>query len=508
VARSKRNTVLFLRDMGFPVPRQARVQWGQQARLAADAIGYPVVVKPDRGAKGAGVHARLTNASQVHHAVKAIGRLYEQNNPPVVVEEWVSGHDYRLLVVAGHFLSAVHRRPAQVRGDGLHSIAELVRIANEDPRRGDGVGSHLVRLQVGDTELAQLGAQGFDADTVLEVGHVAVLRGTANLATGGTLEVVTERVHPDNRALAMRVAEALGIEIIGLDVISPDIGASFLNGGLKIIEVNSGPGVQVPPAADGSGEEALAGKILDLLFPAERRRRVPIVTVTGGASALRVACAVSGGLAAADHSVGLASRDGLTVGGVPWARAADVDTRDPAFQLLRNHAVDAVVVERPYDVLDHWGVGSGGCDIAIVLEIADGAPPASLSGGPGTADRLARMLMDAARVASVVSVDSPACARLAVAAPADRLCVVSLRGWSETIERHVAEGARAVVFEMGREKGLRLITAEGAEKQEIVIDIDGDSQEREQLADRLLACAASFCLGYSPHKVLAGLKRA
>lgn len=498
VAGGKHHTASFLRDLGFPVPKQRLAGWGHEAREAADAIGYPVVVKPERGAKGSGVHVRLTDATQVHHAVKAIGRLYPQNSAPVVVEEWVPGNDFRLLVAGGRFVSGVHRKPAQVRGDARHTVTELIRIANEDPQRGDGVTTHLVRLQLGDMERAQLRSQGIDADTVLAQGHVALLRGTANLSTGGTLEVVTERVHPDNGALAARVAAALNMEILGLDVICPDIGVSFLDGRLKIIEVNSGPGVQATPASDGSGQEARAGEILDLLFPADQRRSVPIVTVTGGPAAASVADAVSRGLTDAGYAVGLASRAGLIVRGVPWSRLEFLDTRDPAFQLLRNREVDAVVVERGYGVLQDWGVGTGGCDVAIVLDEPETLQDDATSRGTRYADRLVAMLIDCARVATVMSLDDLNCARIAATTPAERLCVVSQHGWSEAVQRQVAAGARAVVMEEAAEKGIRLITAAGTEKSEFVLELSPISMGRERLAELLHAWAACFCLGYSP----------
>lgn len=494
IAGGKHHTARFLRDLGFPVPRQRVVGWGHEAREAAETIGYPVVVKPERGAKGSGVYVGLTDPTQVHHAVKAIRRLPPHGDSPIVVEEWVPGNDYRLLVAGGHFITAIHRKPAQVRGDGRHTVGELVQIANEDPHRGDGVTTHLVRLQLGDTEVARLKTQGLDGDTVLPEGQAAFLRGTANVATGGTFDVVTERVHPDNRALAVRVAASLNMEILGLDVVCPDIGVSFLEGGLKIIEVNSGPGTQTNPAADGSGQEARAGEILDVLFPAEQRRPVPIVTVTGGHAATAVADAVSQGLTRVGYAVGSSAGRGLIVRGVPWTRPEDVDGRDPAFQLLRNREVDAVVVERGYEILQRSGVGTGGCDVAIVIA----APDVTRSTfGTHYADGLVAMLIESARVAAVLSLDDAGSARVAATAPAERLCVVSGNGWSETVERYVAAGARAVVAEAGKDK-TRLITGAGTERGEVVLDLTHTPTGSKDLEDLLPAYAACFCLGHPP----------
>jgi cyanophycin synthetase len=496
VIGSKHHTVRFLGDLGFPIPKQQLVTWAHEAREAASRIGYPVVVKPDRGGKGKGVHARLMSASEVHHAVKAIHRLHGGEQVPVVVEEWLPGNDYRLLVAGKRLISAVQRKHAQVCGDGVHSIAELVRIANSDPQRGDGISTQLVGLDLGDVEIAYLRTQGVSPTTVLPEGQVAFLRGTANLATGGTLERVTDQVHPDNRALAIRVAETLNVEILGLDIITADIGTSFLEGALKIIEVNVGPGVQTNPRADGTGQEAAAVAILDHLFPPENRRLVPIITVTGTSLTDPTVDSIHRGLAAAGHVVGASTRSSMLVGGAPWGAASTVDARDPNFQLLRNPFIDALVVERSYESLETWGLGSGGCDVAVVLDLEGRRSGESQVEDEVSSAQLARLLTQSSRIATVVSVDDPKMQRLCRSLPSERLCVWSREGWSEEISHHVNRGARAVVANRKPDGSTTLILAHDAQRQEITPPLWQAAGLERFPAAVLCACAVLFCLGH------------
>src|SRR5690606_29874635 len=208
IASDKEDTRNLLGDLGLPVPQQRLVYSAREAVRAAEAIGYPVVVKPLDANHGRGVSIRLTDAAQVETAF-AVAQEHGRSRA-VLVERFVEGFDHRMLVVGGKLVAVAKRVPGHVVGDGRHTIAELVGIVNQDPRRGVGRERVLTKLTFDEQAERLLAAAGHTRDTVLPEGAVFYLRSTANLATGGTAIDMTDVVHPDNRAMAERAIKALG----------------------------------------------------------------------------------------------------------------------------------------------------------------------------------------------------------------------------------------------------------------------------------------------------------
>jgi cyanophycin synthetase len=201
IAQDKELTRTLLAAVGVPVPQGRTVADADDAWAAAQEIGVPAVVKPQDGNQGRGVATNLTTREQVAAAYRAA--LQESQSGQVVVERFALGHDYRLLVVAGRVVAAARREPAQVSGDGVHSVRELIDIANADPRRGEHHATVLSKIKLDTVALAVLSEQGFTPDSVPPVGSSVLIRRNGNLSTGGTAIDVTERVHPQVAARAI-----------------------------------------------------------------------------------------------------------------------------------------------------------------------------------------------------------------------------------------------------------------------------------------------------------------
>ncbi len=221
-----------LESAGLPVPRQRLVHNEKSAIEEFRALDGHVVVKPIAQDYGRGVFPNLTTEDEVISAF-ANARHYG----PVIVEDHIQGHHHRLMVIDGRFLSARKQIPAHITGDGISTVKHLVQQANEGrlskgwkPIPLDGE-SHSV-----------LAMQGYQQDSVPEQHSTVYLRMQGNLSTGGTMEIVTETVHPDNAILAIRAARALNIDVAGIDFITVDITQSHLQVGGAICEVNVTPG--------------------------------------------------------------------------------------------------------------------------------------------------------------------------------------------------------------------------------------------------------------------------
>ena len=201
----------------------------------------------------------------------------------VLVEAYVPGRDHRVLVVGDKIVAAAELSAARVTGDGRSTIAELVAIANTDPARGEGHDLPLTRLALGDTELCHLARQGLHPGVVPAADEVVVLRRNANLSTGGTSKDVTDHVHPDVARLCRRVAATVGLDVCGIDLRLPEIGAPLPPDavGVGVIEVNASPGLRMHLAPYEGQPRDVAAEIIGQMYPEGTSARVPLVSVTG-----------------------------------------------------------------------------------------------------------------------------------------------------------------------------------------------------------------------------------
>ena len=221
IASDKSLTNSLLSSAGLPVPKSEVVRSEDAAAAAAVKIGYPVVVKPLDGNHGRGVVLDLRTEADVRRAYPVA--LGESRSRDVVVESYVTGNDYRVLVIGGKLAAVAQRVPASVVGDGRHTVRELVDSENADPRRGIGHERVLTRIRITEAAEELLAKQGFALDAVPQKGQRVQLAATGNMSTGGTAIDRTREAHPDNLEIAETAAQVVGLDVAGIDFIAPDI---------------------------------------------------------------------------------------------------------------------------------------------------------------------------------------------------------------------------------------------------------------------------------------------
>lgn len=260
---------------GFPLPRQRIARTRNQAMKAADELGWPVVLKPAEGGKGKGVWVGLDQ----REALERAWQVNAGDGSTQLVQEVLPGHDHRLLICDGEVMAVARRHPAEVCGDGLRCLDELIRNVNDDPRRGVAYERLMNRIPLDERLEAELARQGLTLASVPTAGRRVQLSRTANISQGGGATDVTDRLHADNRRLALDVASLLGTDVLGLDVMALDVGRSWTEGGLRVLEANLSPGLRPHLVADPSSD--LCRRLVLRWTGGPEAARIPTALVTG-----------------------------------------------------------------------------------------------------------------------------------------------------------------------------------------------------------------------------------
>jgi cyanophycin synthetase len=365
LAADKHMTKQILCDAFVPAPRGAVVSDFDEARQAWEDVNRLAVVKPLDGNQGKAVSMQVDSEEALARALE----LARTISPQVLVEEQYTGQDYRVLVVNGVMVAASLRRPPEVVGDGVSTVAGLIASLNADPRRGDGHEKPLTRIAPSDSVLlSTLSGQGLSLDSVPETGRVVLLRSSANLSTGGSATDVTALVHPDVRTTCERAARLIGLDICGLDVITPDIAQPFPETGAGIIEVNAGPGLRMHQFPSDGASRDVGGAIVDMLFPRHSDGRIPVVAITGTNGKTTVTRMISHAMHASGANVGTTTTDGIYLNGRELA-CGDMTGPRSARAILSDPDVDIAVLETARGGIVRGGLGYDWSDVAVFTNL-------------------------------------------------------------------------------------------------------------------------------------------
>ena len=366
IASDKALTNQLLASAGLPVPRSETVDQEDDAVAAARTIGYPVVVKPLDGNHGRGVCLDLRNEEDVRKAFPIA--LRESRGGDVVVETYVHGADHRALIVGGRLVAIAERIPAGVTADGTHTVRELVDIENSDHRRGFGHEKVLTRIKVDEAALELIAKQGFTLDSVPDPGVRVQLALTGNMSTGGTSIDRTMETHPENIEIAETAAQVVGLDIAGIDMVVPDIGAPIREQGGAIVEVNAAPGFRMHTHPTEGEPQYVAKPVIDLLFPAGTDARIPIIGVTGTNGKTTTVRMIAHILKLMGRRVGMTTTDGIVIDG-RLTRKGDMSGPRSARTVLQNPLVDTAVFEVARGGLLREGLGYDRNDVAVVTNV-------------------------------------------------------------------------------------------------------------------------------------------
>ncbi|NNJ08724.1 cyanophycin synthetase [Chloroflexales bacterium ZM16-3] len=507
-ASDKELTIALLSEVGVPTPRHKLVRSAEAAAAAAERLGFPLVVKPLDVSHGRGISLNLNSAEEVAHAYE----IAAEYSSSVLVETFLHGKDYRVLVINGEVVAVAERVPAHVIGDGEHSIAELIEIVNSDPRRGFGHEKVLTKIKLNHQSDLLLLRAGYTLDTVLPPDERFSLASTANLSTGGTAIDRTTEIHYETREIARRAALIVGLDIAGIDIITPDITQPLREVGGGIVEVNAGPGFRMHLQPSEGTPRNVARNVIDMLFPRGTPSRVPIMAITGTNGKTTTARMVAHILKMTGARVGLTTTDGIYIDGQIYMKG-DMTGPWSARMVLKDPTVDAAVLETARGGILREGIGFDKCDVGCVLNIS--ADHLGLRGVNSLEDlaEVKALIVEIVRDdgASVLNADDPLVAAMAKSAEG-RIVYFSMHGGetaSDLVKQHIADGGVAVVLQPGVRGEMIAIYDE---EQYIpllwthLIPATLEGKARHNVANALAATAVAYAHGVSVENIRQGLR--
>jgi len=502
IAQDKDDTKRVLSNIGLPVPRGAVVRSLDAAIATAEEIGYPVILKPLDANHGTGISPRVDD----EHALQSAWVYSSAFGHRIVVEQFVSGRDYRVLVVNGRVVAAAERIAAHIVGDGQSSIRALIQHYNNDARRGIGHTKVLTRLPDDAVTEAFLQRSGRTFETIPGAGERVFLRATANLSTGGTSIDRTDELHPDNITACEMAAGAVGLDIAGIDVLTHDISVPFRENGAVIIEVNAAPGIRMHTHPSEGTPRNVGAPILDMLYPEGEDTTIPVVSVTGTNGKTTTSRLIAHIFRHTGNSVGLATTDGIYINN-RLVMEGDMTGPFSANVILSNPTIDVAVLETARGGILRAGLGFDEADVGVVLNVS--ADHLGLR-GINTIEQLADVKAVVPSVVrrdghAVLNADDPLVYAMREKTSADVVLIsTKAPGANKHIEQHLAKNGIAARVEDGMFVLLRgKLRIPIAHQREIPLMLGGAARFQQQ--NILAAIAAAYVQGVRYDDIRAGL---
>ena len=366
LACDKEDTKYLLEQAEVLVPRGDIISLESSLKQACRDVGFPLVVKPIDGNHGRGITVNITNyedALIAFHMAKKVSNK-------IIIENFIQGEDYRLLVINNVLVAAAKRTPAHVIGDGKSTITQLVDEVNKDPRRGYGHENVLTQITINELTKTILAAIGYTQDSIPLEGEVVVLKDTANLSTGGTAEDVTDIVHPSNVSMAERISKIIDLDICGIDIMTTDISQPLEETNGAVLEVNAGPGFRMHLAPTKGLPRNVASPVVDKLFPQQGDTgRIPIIAITGTNGKTTTTRLIAHMAKMRGFRVGYTTSDGVYIQNRLLMKG-DCTGPSSAEFVLKDPTVNFAVLECARGGLLRAGLGFKQCDVGIVTNVA------------------------------------------------------------------------------------------------------------------------------------------
>ncbi len=368
LACDKEDTKYLLEQAEVDVPKGDIIRRERSLKEACDYVGFPLVIKPIDGNHGRGITVDIQNYDDAlvafHHAKDS------SKSGAIIVEKFIVGEDYRLLVINNVLVAGAIRTPAHVIGDGKLTVQQLIDKVNSDPRRGFGHENVLTKITTNELTQTIIKDAGYTLESVIPKGERLILKDTANLSTGGTAEDITDIIHPANVSMAERISKIIDLDICGIDIMTTDITKPLSETGGAVLEVNAGPGFRMHLAPTEGLPRNVAGPVIDKLFPKKGDTgRIPIVAISGTNGKTTTTRLIAHIAKMNGYRVGYTTSDGVYIQN-RLLMTGDCTGPASAEFVLKDPTVNFAVLESARGGLLRAGLGFKKCDIGIVTNVA------------------------------------------------------------------------------------------------------------------------------------------
>ena len=366
IACNKEQTKKMLEAASIPVANGGICVDEEDLEEVIQKIGYPIVIKPLDGNHGKGASINIKNKKDAIEGL-AYAKKYSHR---VIVEKFITGFDFRVLIIDNKLVAAAKREPAHIKGDGVRSIQELIEETNKDPRRGYGHENVLTQIDVDRDTTDLLEKLNYTLDTIPKKNEVVYLKSTANLSTGGTSIDVTDMMHPENIFLCERISRVIGLDVCGVDIMAKNLTQPLKENGGCILEVNAAPGFRMHLAPSEGLPRNVAAPVIDMLYPPGKPSRIPIIAVTGTNGKTTTTRLLAHIVKNNGYKVGFTTSDGIYIQNHMMEKG---DTTGPisAEYILKDPTVEFAVLETARGGILRSGLGFSRCDIAIITNIQE-----------------------------------------------------------------------------------------------------------------------------------------
>ncbi|MFW6035386.1 MAG: cyanophycin synthetase [Halothermotrichaceae bacterium] len=490
IACNKMQTKAILEDCGLPVPPGYVIENLKDLKKVIKKLNMPLVVKPVAGSHGKGVTLKIYN----WYSLKKAYYKAKKYSRKIIVEEYHQGKDYRLLVVGGKMVAAAERQPPFIVGNGQDKIKELIKIKNSSNLRGEGHEKPLTKIKIDKSLENVLQDQHYTLDSIPEKDVKVLLRYNGNLSTGGTAADVTEKVHPENRCAAVRAARLIGLDIAGIDILTPDIRIPLNHQQGAIIEVNAAPGIRMHHHPSSGNSIDVAGDIINYLFP-ESTGRIPIIAVTGTNGKTTTTRLLGSILKNEFNQVGMTTTEGIYINDNCIMYGDNTGPRS-AKTLLKDSSIDIAVLETARGGIIREGLGYKQSDIGVITNISEDHLGVD---GLETLEDLVdikSLIIETVKDSGycILNADDPTVVKLAKRSSAETV-FFSVKKDNIVINKHCQKQGKAVYL-----NNKKLLYRTGNQKSTVMEDITlapicfGGLAEHN-LENILAAAAVSICLG-------------